>query len=196
MLRDQLVGAPREALVALDVQPLPDVINLERPGRREHGDWSSNVALASAKKAGRNPRDLAQSIADRLNNDLPAHVLKVDIAGPGFVNFHLAHTWLHDVLRDVVERGADQFGRVDLGGGRRVNVEFISANPTGPVHAGHARGAVFGDSLARLLERCGYQVTREFYLNDRGTQMQHFASSLAARKRGEPVPDGGYGGAY
>jgi arginyl-tRNA synthetase len=196
MIREQLVAALREALVALEVQPLPPVINLERPARREHGDWSSNVALASAKKAGRNPRELAQAIADHLNHEPPPHVLKVDIAGPGFVNFHLAHTWLHDVLRDVVQQGADRFGRPDLGAGRRVNIEFISANPTGPVHAGHARNAVFGDALARLFERCGYEVTREFYLNDRGAQMQHFAASLAARKRGEPVPDAGYAGAY
>ena len=196
MLRDQLVGALREALVALDVQPLPTVINLERPGRREHGDWSSNVALASAKKAGRNPRELAQAIADRLNNDLPPHVLKVDIAGGGFVNFHLAHTWLHDVLRDVVETGVADFGRHDFGGGRRVNVEFVSSNPTGPIHAGHARGAIFGDSLARLLERCGHEVTREFYLNDRGVQMERFASSLVARKNNTDVPEGGYNGTY
>ena len=196
MLRDQLVGALGEALVALDVKPLPTVINLERPGRREHGDWSSNVALASAKKAGRNPRELAQAIADRLNNDLPPHVLKVDIAGGGFVNFHLAHTWLHDVLRDVIETGVADFGRHDFGGGRRVNVEFVSSNPTGPIHAGHARGAIFGDSLARLLERCGHEVTREFYLNDRGVQMERFAASLAARKNNEDVPEGGYNGAY
>src|SRR5688500_5285941 len=196
MLRDQLVGALREALVPFDVQPLPDVINLERPGRREHGDWSSNVALASAKKAGRNPRDLAQSIADRLNNNLPPHVLKVDIAGGGFVNFHLAHTWLHDVLRDVIEAGVADFGRHSFGEGRRVNVEFVSSNPTGPIHAGHARGAIFGDSLARLLTRCGYDVTREFYLNDRGVQMQSFAASLVARKNKAEVPEGGYAGTY
>ncbi|MEO8695166.1 MAG: arginine--tRNA ligase [Acidimicrobiales bacterium] len=196
MLRDQLVGALRDALVALDVQPLPAVINLERPARREHGDWSTNVALASAKKAGRNPRELAQAIADRLNNDLPPHVLKVDIAGGGFVNFHLAHTWLHDVLRDVIDAGVADFGRHAFGDGQRVNVEFVSSNPTGPIHAGHARGAIFGDSLARLLERCGYAVTREFYLNDRGVQMQSFASSLAARKNSEELPEGGYAGTY
>ncbi|MEO5839496.1 MAG: arginine--tRNA ligase [Acidimicrobiales bacterium] len=196
MLRDQLVGALRDALVALDVQPLPAVINLERPARREHGDWSTNVALASAKKAGRNPRELAQAIADRLNNDLPPHVLKVDIAGGGFVNFHLAHTWLHDVLRDVIDTGVADFGRHGFGAGQRVNVEFVSSNPTGPIHAGHARGAIFGDSLARLLERCGYDVTREFYLNDRGVQMQSYAASLLARKNNEELPEGGYAGTY
>ena len=196
MLRDQLIAALHEAMVALDVQPLPEVINLERPARREHGDWSTNVALASAKKAGRNPRELAQSIADRLNADLPPHVLKVDIAAGGFVNFHLAHTWLHDVLRDVIDAGVADFGRHDFGAQRRVNVEFISANPTGPIHAGHARGAIFSDTLARLLERCGYGITREFYLNDRGVQMQSFASSLVARKNNEAVPEGGYAGTY
>ena len=108
MIRDQLADALRAALVALGVDPLPETINLERPARREHGDWSSNVALATAKKAGRNPRELAQALADHLNGEAhrPAHVTAVEIAGPGFVNFRLADSWLHAVLTTVVTEGA------------------------------------------------------------------------------------------
>jgi arginyl-tRNA synthetase len=196
VIRDQLAESLRVVLSTLEVDPLPQEIHLERPARREHGDWSSNVALATGKKAGWNPRELAQAIAERLNADKPPHVLGVEIAGPGFVNFRLAGTWLHDVLDEVVSRGVDRYGRHDLGTGTKVNIEFVSANPTGPIHAGHGRGAAYGDSLARVLERCGYDVSREYYLNDRGTQMQLFAQSLAARQRGDDVPEGGYQGEY
>ena len=189
MIRDQLADALRATLSTLEIEPVPDEIHLERPARREHGDWSSNVALATAKKAGWKPRDLALALAERLQADRPPHVDTVEIAGPGFVNFRLADSWLHDVLRDVVDEGVDGYGRHDIGTGTKVNVEFVSANPTGPIHAGHGRGAAYGDSLARLLERCGYDVSREYYLNDRGTQMQLFADSLLARKNGRaPFP--------
>ena len=196
MIRDDLAAAVRAALVALAVDPLPEQVSLERPANRDHGDWSTNVALASAKKAGRNPRELATQLVDHLSADLPKHVLAVELAGPGFVNFRLAPTWLHDILTDVVEQGTDGFARLDIGHGERVNVEFVSANPTGPVHAGHARGAAHGDAVARLLERTGHVVTREFYINDRGVQMQKFGASLAARKAGEEVADDGYLGQY
>jgi arginyl-tRNA synthetase len=197
VIRDQLVDALHATLVALAVEPLPESIHLERPARREHGDWSSNVALATAKKAGRNPRELAQQIADALNADLPPHVTAVEIAGPGFVNFRLADSWLHDVLGDVVANGVADYGRQTFGQGTKVNVEWVSANPTGPLHVGHGRNASYGDSVVRLLERCGFKVTREFYLNDRGTQMQYYADSLLARKKGEkPDPETGYQGQY
>jgi len=196
VIRDQLADALRTTLVALEVEPLPESIHLERPARREHGDWSSNIALATAKKAGRNPRELAQQIADALNAAPPPHVTTVEIAGPGFVNFRLADSWLHDVLTDVIEGGVEDFARHAIGVGARVNVEWVSANPTGPLHVGHGRNASYGDSVVRLLERCGYMVTREFYLNDRGTQMQHYADSLAARKKGEKPHDAGYHGQY
>ncbi len=197
MIRDQLVDALRATLVALEVEPLPDTIHLERPARREHGDWSSNVAMATAKKAGRNPRELAQQIADALSATPPPHVTAVEIAGPGFVNFRLADSWLHDVLGTVVAQGAEQFGRHQIGVGTSVNVEWVSANPTGPLHVGHGRNAAYGDTVVRLLERCGYTVSREFYLNDRGTQMLNFAASLLARKQGQkPDPVDGYQGQY
>ncbi len=196
MIRDALTSAVHDALVALGVDPLPTQISLERPARREHGDWSSNVALTTAKRAGRNPRELATELVAHLSADPPPHVTGVELAGPGFVNFHLAPTWLHDVLVAVVEGGASGYARPDLGHGTTVNVEFVSANPTGPVHAGHARGAAHGDAVARLLERTGHVVTREFYINDRGVQMQKFGASLAARKAGEAPPEDGYQGAY
>ena len=145
MIRDQLASALMNTLSVLEVQPLPDAINLERPARREHGDWSSNVALATGKRAGWNPRELAGRIAEILNADLPPHVVSVEIAGPGFVNFRLADSWLHDVLTEVLEAGADGFARSSVGSGTKVLVEFVSANPTGPLHAGHGRGAAYGD---------------------------------------------------
>lgn len=196
MIRETLIGALRGALIAGGIENIPDEIGLERPARVEHGDWSSNVALATAKRNGRNPRELGQQLADHLNANKPPHVTSVDIAGPGFVNFHLAPTWLHDVLRDITAQGTDNWVRSDTGAGRIVDVEFVSANPTGPLHAGHARGAVYGDVLARVLERTGHHVTREFYLNDRGVQMQTFGASLAARQAGNEPPEGGYMGQY
>jgi arginyl-tRNA synthetase len=195
VIRDALTAALRAALVDVGVDA-PVEIHLERPGRREHGDWSSNVALATAKAAGRVPRDLAGELVERLNAAPPPHVDRAEIAGPGFVNFHLRETWLHDVLGDVIAGGEADFARLDLGGGTKVNVEFVSANPNGPLHAGHGRGAAFGDSLARVLARCGYEVTRECYLNDRGLQMQNYAASLVARKAGQDVPEDGYKGEY
>ena len=195
-IREALTEALGTALTAVGVEPPASGISLERPARREHGDWSSNVALATAKAAGRNPRELAGQLVDHLNAAPPAHVAAVEIAGPGFVNFRLHDTWLHEILTDVVTAGADGFARPDLGGGAKVNVEFVSANPTGPVHAGHGRGAAYGDSVARLLERCGHAVHREFYINDRGVQMELFGASLAARKAGEEPPEDGYQGEY
>jgi arginyl-tRNA synthetase len=195
VLRDDLTAAIRAALEAVGVEP-PAVIGLERPARREHGDWSSNVALAVAKAAGKNPRELGQALVDHLSGDLPAHVTEVEIAGPGFVNLHLADSWLHELLVEVAEAGTDGWATPDLGGGRKVNVEFVSANPTGPIHAGHVRGACYGDAVARLLERTGHLVHREFYLNDRGVQMANFVASLDARKQGTPLPDDGYNGQY
>src|SRR5581483_2947976 len=195
MVRDVLEQSLRDALAAAGVTP-PVSIQLERPARREHGDWSSNVALATAKVAGRKPRDLAADLVAHLESHRPPHVERVEIAGPGFVNFHLRPSWLHEVLRDVVTGGEDGYARHDFGCGLRVNVEFVSANPTGPLHAGGGRWAAYGDALCNLLARCGYSPSREYYLNDRGTQMQLFGASLAAAKAGEPIPEDGYQGEY
>ena len=195
MIRDTLVTALRASLTELGVAA-PAEVHLERPARREHGDWSSNVALASAKASGRKPRDLAGALVENLNAAPPPHVERVEIAGPGFVNFHLRDTWLHEVLVDAVSAGEAAFARPDLGQGLKVNVEFVSANPTGPLHAGGGRWAAYGDSLCRILERCGHVVHREYYLNDRGVQMGLFGASLAARRAGTDLPEDGYAGEY
>jgi arginyl-tRNA synthetase len=191
MISVVLEDALRSALDKLGVAA-PEVVGLERPARREHGDWSSNVAMASAKQAGRNPRELAGQIVEVLSGELPPHVTQVEVAGPGFVNFHLAPTWLHDVLSEVVEQGEDQYGRLDLGHGERVMIEFVSANPTGPIHVGNGWFASYGDSLGRVMERCGYAVSREYYVNDTGGQIRALGESILARKAGVPLPEGGY----
>ena len=195
MIRPQLVDALRLQLDALGITDVAEV-KLEQPANRDHGDWSTNVAMANAKRVGRNPRELATELVDRLNADLPPHVERVELAGPGFINFHLSPSWLHDVLVAVVDAGTDTFGRSHIGDGTKVMVEFVSANPTGPLHAGHARGATYGDAVARLLEHTGHDVTREFYINDRGTQMLKMGASIIARAAGETPPSDGYAGAY
>ena len=193
-IRDVLTSALRQALDALGLTA-PEEIHLEQPARREHGDFSSNVAMKLAKAAGRAPRDLAQDVVDRIAAAPPEHVVGVEVAGPGFVNFRLDDGWLHEMIPTVLAAGGD-FGRSSIGNGRKVMVEFVSANPTGPVHAGHARGATYGDSLARLLSFTGHTVEREFYINDRGVQMQTYAASLQARAEGREPEEGGYQGQY
>ena len=195
-VRDSLIDSVRAVLTGLGVTPDPGVVQVERPSNPDHGDWSTNAALVTAKEAGRNPRELATALAGALTTEPPPHVTAVEVAGPGFVNFRLAHTWLHDLLEDVVTAGVDGWGRFTTGHDQPIIVEFVSANPTGPLHAGHGRGACFGDSVARLLERCGHPVSREFYVNDRGAQMRLFADSLAALAAGADVPEAGYQGAY
>lgn len=191
MIRDVLEASLRSALDSVGVQP-PETIELERPARREHGDWSTNVALALAKAAGTNPRELATRLVAALEADPPRHVERVEVAGPGFVNFHLAPTWLHEVLTEVVTQGEEGYARHDFGKGERVQVEFVSANPTGPIHVGNGWFASYGDSLGRLLERCGYEVTREYYVNDTGGQIRRLGESVLARRAGRPLPEGGY----
>ncbi|HET6953185.1 MAG TPA: arginine--tRNA ligase [Acidimicrobiales bacterium] len=191
MIRDVLEASLRSALDKVGVEP-PATVTLERPARREHGDWSSNVALASARAAGRNPRELAGQLVEILTADPPPHVVRTEVAGPGFVNFHLAPTWLHDVLREVVTQGEAGYSRLDFGAGERVMVEFVSANPTGPIHVGNGWFASYGDALARLLARCGYEVTREYYVNDTGGQIRRLGESVLARQAGVPLPEGGY----
>jgi arginyl-tRNA synthetase len=191
MIRDVLEASLRSALESVGIEP-PTTIALERPARREHGDWSSNVALATGKNAGRNPRELAVELVEALTKDPPPHVTRTEVAGPGFVNFHLAPTWLHDVLTEVVTKGEADYARLDFGAGERVMVEFVSANPTGPIHVGNGWFASYGDSLARLLTRCGYEASREYYVNDTGGQIRRLGESVLARRAGVPIPEGGY----
>jgi len=193
VIKDDLASAVRDALVALDVPP-PDSVEVTRPQQREHGDWATNAALVTSKAAGRNPRELAAELVAHLEANPPVHVSGLEIAGPGFINFHLHDTWLHAVLEDVVAQEPAAFGAHRLGAGKHVNVEFVSANPNGPLHGGHARGAIYGDSLALLFAKCGFEVTREDYLNDRGVQMKNYTNSLLAIRAGEPIPEDGYHG--
>jgi arginyl-tRNA synthetase len=193
-VRTSLTASVEAAFTALGVVA-PSVINLEVPARREHGDWSTNAALAAAKSAGRNPRELAAQLVEYLSANPPTHVTKVEIAGPGFVNFHLADSWLHDLLGQVINDGPE-YGQVDIGKGQRVIVEYVSANPTGPLHAGHARWAAFGDALSRVLAKANYNVHKEFYVNDRGVQINNYVDSLVARCAGLQPPENGYMGQY
>jgi arginyl-tRNA synthetase len=174
-------------------------VQLERPRNPDHGDLSTNLALILAKRVGQKPQSLAQDIINRL--DLPAAGLRAaEIAGPGFINFRFAQGSLHDQLLSVLRADAD-YGRSRAEPVQRVQVEFVSANPTGPLHVAHGRGAALGDGIARLLEWTGHDVQREFYVNDAGVQMNLLGESLEARwreLRGEraAVPEGGYHGAY
>jgi arginyl-tRNA synthetase len=170
-----------------------DDIPLERPKNREHGDWSSNVAMRLAKRVGANPRELAGEIAEAAAGI--DGVASAEVAGPGFINFRLDAAAAGQLAKTIVEAG-DAYGRTDLYDGLLVNLEFVSANPTGPIHLGGARWAAVGDSLARVLQAAGADVTREYYFNDHGSQIDRFARSLLAAYLGEATPEDGYGGAY
>ena len=172
-----------EAMVAAGDLP-KDVqfsnVAVEPPKDKAHGDMATNAAMVLAKPAGVAPRELATKLAERLRDD--AHIDQVDVAGPGFLNLRLAPAIWTDVVKAAVVAGPE-FGTSQLGAGRRVNVEYVSANPTGPLHVGHTRGAVFGDALASLLEYAGYDVTREYYINDGGAQVDVLARSVYERYR-------------
>ena len=171
---------------------LPEV-RVERPKSREHGDFATNAPLAAAKAAGRPPREIAALLAQRLSGT--PGVAAAEVAGPGFVNVRLDSATQGELARTIVEAG-QAWGSGDALAGRSINVEFISANPTGPLHLGHTRWAAVGDALARVLAAAGASVTCEFYVNDRGVQMDHFGASLMAVANGRPVPEDGYHGAY
>jgi len=173
--------------------PADDQIVVERPKSRDHGDYATNVALVLAKKVGRNPRELATELAEQLGS--VDGVASVDVAGPGFVNITLDTAAQGEVARIAVTQG-DDYGHSQTLAGRSINVEFISANPTGPLHLGHTRWAAVGDAIARVLAAAGAQVAREFYINDRGVQMDKFGESVRAAANGQPVPEDGYHGGY
>ncbi|NYG06055.1 arginyl-tRNA synthetase [Phycicoccus badiiscoriae] len=198
MTPEELSAAIRTALVeavaAGDLRvDVPAEVRVERPRNRDHGDWSTNVALQLAKGAGMPPRDVATPLAERLGR-VPG-VKAVDIAGPGFLNITLDASSAGELARSIVEAGT-AYGRNDSEAGHVINLEYISANPTGPLHLGHTRWAALGDSMHRLLRASGADVTAEYYINDAGAQMDKFAASVLARAKGEPTPEGGYPGAY
>lgn len=172
---------------------VPAAVTVERPRNRDHGDWSTNVALQLAKPAGLPPRQVAELLAARLRE--VDGVAGVDVAGPGFLNVRVDTASAGGLARTVVEAGA-AYGRNSTLAGEVVNLEFVSANPTGPLHIGHTRWAALGDALARLLRAAGADVTTEFYVNDAGAQMDRFGASVLARAAGREVPEGGYHGGY
>ncbi|MGW2419536.1 arginine--tRNA ligase [Streptomyces sp. NPDC001709] len=172
---------------------VPEEIRVERPRHRDHGDYSTNVALQLAKSAGLPARAVAEALAPLVS--AAAGVAKAEVAGPGFLNITLERAAIGVLARDIVLAG-QAYGRTDRLGGLRLNLEFVSANPTGPVHIGGARWAVVGDVLARLLEAAGADVSREYYFNDAGVQIDRFVRSLLAAAHGSPVPEDGYSGGY
>jgi len=173
--------------------PVPATVAVERPKVKEHGDYATNIALVLAKTAGRPPREVAEVVASRLRG--LEGLASVDVAGPGFLNLRLAEAALGQVAVSVVEQGP-AYGTNGAAAGQNVNLEFVSANPTGPMHVGGLRWAAVGDALARLLEASGAKVTREYYVNDAGVQIDRFAASLQAAATGQPMPEDGYAGQY
>ena len=199
-LRTLIIEAVGRAVAAgkLPAEPIPD-FTIEVPADRAHGDWAANAAMVSARAFRMAPRKIAEAIGENLSLD-GSYFEKFEIAGPGFLNFFLGRTFYSEVLRDVRRLG-DSYGRSDFGGGKKVMVEFVSANPTGPMHMGNARGGALGDCLAAVLDAAGYDVWREFYVNDAGNQIEKFGVSLEARYlqifQGEdavPFPEDGYHG--
>ncbi len=198
-LREKILDALGRAVAngELPAEPLP-AFNIEKPANSANGDFSSNIALVGAKAFKKAPRIIAQSIAD--NIDLDGTLFeKVEIAGPGFLNFYLSQRYYSEIVKDVINKG-EAYGSSDFGKGKKVLVEFVSANPTGPMHIGNARGGAIGDCLASVLEKAGYNVSREFYVNDAGNQIEKFATSLEVRylqlyKDGIEMPEDAYKGA-
>lgn len=181
-----LAGAPSDLLN-------PESIPLERPKNRDHGDFATSIALVLAKSVGRNPREVATVIAKELEGE--KSLARVEIAGPGFINLTLNSESQGEIIESILVN-RETFGRVSDLAGVKINLEFISANPTGPIHLGHTRWAAVGDALGRILIAAGAEVTREFYINDRGVQMDLFGASLRASALGIPRPEDGYQGAY
>ena len=172
---------------------LPEAIPLERPKSRDHGDYATSIALQLAKAAGKNPREVALILQKHIGTT--PLISAVDIAGPGFLNFTLNRASQANLVSSIIESGA-KYGQGNSLAGVRINLEFISANPTGPLHLGHTRWAAVGDALGRVLSAAGADVSREFYINDRGNQMDLFGASLEAAALGKPIPEDGYQGNY
>lgn len=195
LIDDSLARAVESGRLKIDGIP---VVEISRPREKGHGDWASNVALILAKEAGANPRAIADIIVDLMEQ--PPYIDGITIAGPGFINFRLSNIWLQEALTAILTE-RDRYGWSEIPTGERIQVEFVSANPVGPMHVGHGRWAAVGDSLARLLLAAGSEVQREFYINDWGNQMVNFGVSVAARYRellGKPLelPEDGYQGRY
>lgn len=199
VVAEALQQARFAGLLALEQDIAATDIEVERPKDRAHGDWATNVALVLARSARKSPRDVAAAVVEHLNI-AGTFIESAEVAGPGFINFHLKDEWLHEVVRVALEKGAD-FGKTDEGKGRRVLVEFVSANPTGPLNVVSARHATVGDVLCNVLAAAGYDVDREYYVNDAGNQVRMLSISMDVRVRqlqGEDIelPEGAYPGDY
>ncbi|HYB81260.1 MAG TPA: arginine--tRNA ligase, partial [Mycobacterium sp.] len=177
----------------LDTAALPTAVTVERPRNPEHGDYASNLALQLGKKVGANPRELAGWLAEALAR--AEGIASAEVAGPGFINMRLKASAQAMIVNTVIDDG-DTFGYSDALAGQKINLEFVSANPTGPIHIGGTRWAAVGDALGRLLSTQGADVEREYYFNDHGAQIDRFAKSLIAAAKGEPTPPDGYAGSY
>jgi arginyl-tRNA synthetase len=194
LLAAQIQAAISRAIERGDlIGTVPESIPLERPKNRDHGDYASSIALQLAKPAGKNPRDVAEMLKADLES--LAEVSAVNIAGPGFINITLNRASQADLVRTILT-AQEKYGRGTALAGVKINLEFISANPTGPLHLGHTRWAAVGDALGRVLTAAGADVTREFYINDRGNQMDLFGQSVQAAALGQPIPEDGYKGEY
>ncbi|MFT4147196.1 MAG: arginine--tRNA ligase [Micrococcaceae bacterium] len=177
----------------IQLEEFPETIKVERPKNREHGDWASNIAMQLTKKANMPPRRIAEILLPYFKSI--EGVSEVEVAGPGFINFTLEAASAGAIVETILEQAAD-FGTADSLKGQKINLEFVSANPTGPIHVGGVRWAAVGDSLARVLQTQGAQVHREYYVNDYGSQIDKFANSLYAAAQGKPTPEDGYAGEY
>ena len=187
--RDEVVAAVESVLGPVDASR----VTVEPPRDPSHGDLSTNAAMVLAKAANRKPREIADELASRLRH--AKDVTGAEVAGPGFINLRLADAFWQDRLQDMLREGV-RYGDSKLGAGRPVNVEYVSANPTGPMHVGHGRGAVVGDALAALLAKAGFAVTREYYINDAGAQIESLTQSALLRAQGKGIPEGLYPGEY
>lgn len=194
-LAELLRGTAAKVLAerGLDVSVLPETLTVERPRNPEHGDYATNVAMQVAKKVGTNPRELATWLAEALT--AAEGIDSADIAGPGFLNIRLAADAQGAIVAKILEAGT-AYGSGHTLDGKKINLEFVSANPTGPIHLGGTRWAAVGDALGRILSTQGAAVTREYYFNDHGAQIDRFSRSLIAAAKGDPAPDDGYAGAY
>ena len=197
-LADAYISAVEAGELSKTEADIKALIKLEIPKEKAHGDFASNLAMLLAKELRMPPRKIAEAIEAHINKD--SLIEKTEVAGAGFINFYLSNSWLYPVMQHIEEMGKD-YGKIDFGKGKKVMVEFVSANPTGPMHMGNARGGALGDCLASVLEYAGFEVTREFYINDAGNQIEKFGKSLEARYiqllKGEDAiefPEDGYHG--
>ena len=191
-MKNYLKSLVKEALLKLGIEDVE--INIDVPTKKGFGEYTTNVALMSAKVLNMNPRDLASKLIENINDE---KIEKIEVAGPGFINFYLKNDYLYENLNKIINDS--DYGKSNFGASKKVDIEYVSANPTGTLHLGHARGAAYGDSLARIMAYAGYDVTREYYINDGGNQINNLTNSILARYKelkGEKAefPEDGYHG--